>query len=136
MGRTGGPLLCVDDLMQDLILDGSDHMQSISSTPQTSTPRGSGADLVIPTCRNLEEAFEHTYLELESALRSSGHSWTSLTQQLYGALTSANQVVAAANSNLSFIADKIVELKSALERGDAVINDLRAVLAELQIHST
>lgn len=78
---------------------------------------------------------QRTYKELELALASSatGHSWTSLTQQLYSALMSANQVVIAANSNLQSLAEKAASLKSVLERGDAVMSDLQAAVTQLQI---
>lgn len=134
MGRTtGGPLLSVADLMQDLSEE-PPSVQALASPSHDhfSTPSSSGLEAFVPRSESLDDAFERTYKELDLALASSGHSWTSLTQQLYSALTTANQVVAVVSLNLKFLAEKVTSLKSALERGDAVMGDLQAAAAQLQ----
>eukprot|EP00250_Pteridium_aquilinum_P014859 c22240_g1_i1 orf=90-488(+) len=129
MGKTtGGPLLCVDDLMHDLLEE-----PAVCAQQQSSPSQSSGLEVIASTSESLDDVFQMTYKDLESALASSGHSWTSLTQQLYSALISANQVVAAANSNLQFLAEKVASLRLVLERGDAVMSDLQAAVSRLDI---
>lgn len=126
----GGPLLSVADLIHDLSEDSS--LQPTSSDDQPSALPPSCSETFVSRSESLDGIFETTYKELNLALTSSGHSWTSLTQRLYSALTSADQVVAVVNSNLKSLAEKITGLKATLVRGDAVIGKLQVATVEPQ----
>ncbi|KAI9106394.1 hypothetical protein K1719_021922 [Acacia pycnantha] len=102
MRGTGGPLLCIGDLLSDV--GEEEHVVSAPS-PSPSFSSSSVSDSSLAP--DLTELFQENYEHLNKALAGTDHSWTALTLKLCTALETANELVQSTNSNVGLLSEKM-----------------------------
>ncbi|CAN6480161.1 unnamed protein product [Victoria cruziana] len=119
---SGGPLLCIGDLLRD-VGEGS----SVDS-PRESTVSGELSSS-IQRPLDLQPLFEENYNQLNAALESSDHSWAGLTLKLCSVLETADKLVNEATARAGQLAEKVDALEKILERENSVVSEAKAVFA-------
>ncbi|KAK4276758.1 hypothetical protein QN277_014869 [Acacia crassicarpa] len=126
MRGTGGPLLCIGDLLSD-VGDEEHVVQAPSPSPSCSSSSVSDSSLA----PDLTELFQENYEHLNKALVGTDHSWTALTLKLCTALETANELVQSTNSNVGLLSEKVGELQKVVKRADSAIAAAKAVHVNL-----
>ncbi|PNX92847.1 hypothetical protein L195_g015990 [Trifolium pratense] len=135
MRGIGGPLLCIGDLLSDVGEENEEgrettspsyHPSSSSSSSKSSLSDLNNNNAPPPPLPDLTKLFQENYDQLNSALNSTDHSWTSLTLKLCTSLDTANKLVQCTNSNVSSLLEKVEELEKIVKRGDSAIAATKA----------
>ncbi|CAK9313620.1 unnamed protein product [Citrullus colocynthis] len=124
MRGTGGPLLCIGDLLCDVgeeeAIDGKGSNETPKSIPLPSSSSASVSSLFdVSHPPDLPKLFQENYGQLNKVFDDNDHSWTALTLKMCSALDTATKLVESTNSNSRFLLEKIVELEHVLEKGDS-----------------
>ncbi|XP_045816414.1 uncharacterized protein LOC123909592 [Trifolium pratense] len=134
MRGIGGPLLCIGDLLSDVGEENEEGRETTSPSYHPSSSSSSKSSLSDlnnnnappPPLPDLTKLFQENYDQLNSALNSTDHSWTSLTLKLCTSLDTANKLVQCTNSNVSSLLEKVEELEKIVKRGDSAIAATKA----------
>ncbi|XP_038886232.1 uncharacterized protein LOC120076466 isoform X2 [Benincasa hispida] len=124
MRGTGGPLLCIGDLLCDVGEEEAGGTKGSNETPK-SIPSPSSSSASVSTLFDVSESpdlpklFQENYDQLNKVFDDNDHSWTALTLKMCNALDTATKLVESTNSNSRFLLEKIVELERVLEKGDS-----------------
>ncbi|XP_050937831.1 uncharacterized protein LOC103488633 isoform X3 [Cucumis melo] len=125
MRGTGGPLLCIGDLLCDVGEEEAVEGKGLNETPKSIPSPSSSSSSVSTTLFDLSQPpdlpqlFQENYDQLNKVFDDNDHSWTALTLKMCSALDTATKLVESTNSNSRFLLEKIVELEHVLEKGDA-----------------
>ncbi|XP_054799497.1 uncharacterized protein LOC129303932 [Prosopis cineraria] len=126
MRGTGGPLLCIGDLLSDV---GEEEDVVSAPSPSSSFPSVSVSDSSLAP--DLPKLFQENYEHLNKALAGTDHSWTALTLKLCTALETANELLQSTNSNVGLLSEKVGELQKVVKRADSAIAAAKAVHVNL-----
>ncbi|XP_028757506.1 uncharacterized protein LOC114716643 [Neltuma alba] len=126
MRGTGGPLLCIGDLLSD-VGEEEDVVSAHSSSPSFSSSSVSDSNLA----PDLTKLFQENYKHLNKALAGTDHSWTALTLKLCTALETANDLLQSTNSNVGLLAEKVGQLQRVVKRADSAITAAKALHVNL-----
>ncbi|KAL3737337.1 hypothetical protein ACJRO7_026155 [Eucalyptus globulus] len=126
MRATGGPLLCIGDLLGDVGEDAAPP-ETIPPPPPSSSPSllEVGARAAQPS--DLPRLFQENYDKLNEALARGDHSWTALTLKLCSSLEVANKLVQSTHGNAGLLLEKVEELEKIIKRGDSAVAAVKAV---------
>uniref|UniRef100_A0A9I9D0P6 Uncharacterized protein n=1 Tax=Cucumis melo TaxID=3656 RepID=A0A9I9D0P6_CUCME len=137
MRGTGGPLLCIGDLLCDVGEEEAVEGKGLNETPKSIPSPSSSSSSVSTTLFDLSQPpdlpqlfqlrefhpihllLQENYDQLNKVFDDNDHSWTALTLKMCSALDTATKLVESTNSNSRFLLEKIVELEHVLEKGDA-----------------
>ncbi|KAG7032788.1 hypothetical protein SDJN02_06838 [Cucurbita argyrosperma subsp. argyrosperma] len=124
MRGTGGPLLCIGDLLCDVGEEEAGEGKGSNETPKSviSSTSSSASVSTLPLVSetpDLPKLFQENYDQLNKSFDDNDHSWTALTLKMCSALDTASKLVESTNSNSRFLLEKIVELEQVLEKGDS-----------------
>ncbi|XP_023516408.1 uncharacterized protein LOC111780279 [Cucurbita pepo subsp. pepo] len=124
MRGTGGPLLCIGDLLCDVGEEEAGEGKGSNETPKSviSSTSSSASVSTLPLASeipDLPKLFQENYDQLNKSFDDNDHSWTALTLKMCSALDTASKLVESTNSNSRFLLEKIVELEQVLEKGDS-----------------
>ncbi|GAB2290820.1 hypothetical protein Dimus_025087 [Dionaea muscipula] len=133
MRGTGGPLLCIGDLLSDIGEPDADEHRRHDQAPLSLSPSSSSTSSqpldVDPS--NLTKLFQENYAELNKALAGTDHLWTSFTLKLCTVLDAANILIKMTNTNVIMLSDELRKLEEIIKRRDSSMEAVRSVQRSL-----
>ncbi|XP_030455195.2 uncharacterized protein LOC115676420 [Syzygium oleosum] len=125
MRATGGPLLCIGDLLSDVGEDVAPPEPLPPSPPPALSELGSSTAASRPS--DLPKLFQENYDNLNEALARGDHSWTALTLKLCSSLEVANKLVQSTHGSARLLLEKVEELEKIVKRGDSAVASVKAI---------